>query len=207
MKALEYYLSNENDPSLLPIKEQEPLDLNVLRSKSIVFVEKKTLAICAERSLLWGGARRVSPDGKWLEFASLFGGTKVSAGLVDVSGPIEIFFVNDDNVFQCSYSFKSSWEGYGPDGLLVMSAPKDVHGIRRPLVNIRSVRGERSKYNECLIWLPKAPSKIEKVDGGAVLWSHGEKFFVDQEASKSIDEGWVKWVLPNKAGLFELPTN
>lgn len=207
MKALEYYLSDKRDPALLSFRTVAPLDLNVLKSKNIVFVDRKTLAISAERSLLWGGARRVSPDGNWLEFASLFGGIKVSADLVDVSGPIEIFFVNGDNVFQCSYSFKSVWEGYGPDGLLVMNAQKDVKGIRKPLVNMRSIRGERSKYNECLVWLPKAPSKIEKVDGGAVLLSQGEKFFVDEEASKAIKEGWVKWVLPNEAGFFELPAN
>lgn len=131
----------------------------------------------------------------------------MSADLLDVNGPIEIFFVNGDNVFQCSYSFKSDWEGYGPDGLVMMNAQKNVQGIRKPLVNMRSIRGERSKYNECLIWLPQPPSKVEKVDGGAILLSQGEKFFVGEEASKAIKEGWAKWVLPNEAGLFELPAN
>jgi len=52
-----------------------------------------------------------------------------------------------------------------------------------------------------------APSNVEKVDGGAILLPQGEKFFVDEDASKAIKEGWAKWVLPHEEGLLDLSAN
>lgn len=204
MNVLEYYLSDKKDPSLLSFKEVPALDLKILQAKSIYFPEGKTLAFNADRSLLWGGARRISEDGRWLEFASLSGCLRVSAEHVDLDGPVELFFVKGEALFQCSYLFKRSWEGYGPDGAIKMNAEKDSEGMRRPLVNMRTIKGESSKYKECLVWLPLAPSKIEKKNEGVVLWSQGESYFVDGPQARAINEGWAKWVLPNSMGFFEV---
>lgn len=205
MNALEYYLSEVDDPSLLVNKEMLVLDQAFLDEKQISPEAGHAIAFQSQRSLFWGGARRVSPDGKWLEFSSLFGGFRISAESVDVNAPIELFLVSDDSLFQCSYAFSPEWQGYSPDGHVRMKAKKDSQGRRMPLINWRSIRGERTKRSECLIWLPEAPSKIEKKNDGALLCSRGEVYWVDHAASKAIEEGDAKWVLPGVSGWFELP--
>lgn len=93
-----------------------------------------------------------------------------------------------------------------------MQAIKDSNGIRKPLVNMRSFRGENNKFNQCLIWLPAHPTSIEYIKNlasgevdlkqFAIVHVKNEKYWLEKDVVSAIFEGWATIVLPDENGYF-----
>lgn len=204
MNALEYYLSEQSDPSLLPLTEVPLLDFARLSGKLVGRPGKNSVVIEGAHSLIWAGARRISSNGLWLELVSLHGGLRICASSLNLTLPVELFLINQEEAFKCQYSFSKDWQGYERDGQINMQAVRDLKGKRHPIFNITSFRGERTKKKKCFLWLPAVPKKIQYDADGATLLVLSDEYWVPKQVSVAIQEGWVQWVLPNDKGWFEV---
>lgn len=208
MKAIDYYLGKVQDLAAFDFKRVNSFSLNRLPPLAVVGLpEQNTVAFDAQNSLTQMGARRISPCGKWLQIASLQGAIEISTENLDIRKPIGLVFCQGENFYSCVYTFDQTWRGFSFDDQVRMTAKPLDSGHWIPRFNLISTRGEYKKNKECLVWLPAPILKIESGAQKTFIETSLGIFEVDARAKQSIDEGWVKWVLPNDNGWFEILKN